>query len=419
MCEFDKVLILVSDSISLNQHMSVDDFKNIYMWEWSHRIIGRIIGMAFVLPSFYFLARGHVAKGTKWKIWAIALGIGFQGALGWFMVQSGLSAPDTHSSVEVKAPGHQSAHPYPLQDTTTEWHPRVSQFRLAAHLGTAFAVYLGMLHTGITILRDYRLANQQGKVSGWSMDVKGNLDRLMTTLSSPAVRRFRYASRSLFGLIFVTAMSGALVAGLDAGLVYSEFPFMGESLIPPVDELLDPKYTWGSHKLSQIPDEKLSARLVLGNVSQNPVTVQLVHRCLAITTFFGAVGLAFYSRRLSSKTILQSSQHIRSAVLPPNTHRLAMSVSVMAALQASLGISTLIYLVPIELASAHQAGSVALLSLITALLASLRSPRNAALLIKATSKSTTNVQGVVSKLSDAHQAHVIQRALKRVSLTSR
>lgn len=346
--------------------MSVDDFKSIYMWEWSHRIIGRLIGVAFLIPAAYFVARGYVAKGGRWKLMAIGAGIGFQGALGWFMVQSGLAAPSSTPPVIAQSHSNSTSALDPRMDgsvsmtdsprTSSDWHPRVSHFRLAAHLGTAFLVYIGMLHSGMAILRDNNIRYGTGKAAGWLMSVPGNALKLSTVLANSRVGRFRNVARAMTGLVFVTAMTGALVAGLDAGLVYSEFPFMGEGIAPPREELLDPKYALGSS----------SSELVLGNVSQNPVTVQFVHRCLAVTTWASVTGLAFYAGRLSST--LQ-----RAAIpLPTMIPRLAILASLTATMQATLGITTLIYLVPIELASAHQAGSVALLSVMTALLACLR-----------------------------------------------
>lgn len=389
----------------LNRHMTVEDFKKIYMWEWSHRIIGRFIGIAFLLPTFYFLARGKVAKGTKWKLMAIGLGIGFQGALGWFMVKSGLTAPESTPPViaqqhpnttvsagtkEVRLDGTVSQNSQ--SSTSSDWHPRVSHFRLAAHLGTAFLVYMGMVHTGMSILRDNKLVNGKGKAAGWMMNVGENVQKLVTAMQNPRINRFRNVSRGMLCLAFLTSMSGALVAGLDAGLVYNEFPYMGEGFVPPKEELLEQKYAWKNDK-----DE---AGLVIGNMTQNPVTVQLMHRTLAITTLISAIGLGFYARRLSRSMI---SSNVSKVSMPPAIPRVAYLVSLAAITQASLGISTLIYLVPIELASAHQAGSVALLTAITALLAVLRSPNKRIL------------QKLANQTSPIARQAIIARALQKVS----
>lgn len=389
----------------LNRHMTVDDFKSIYMWEWSHRILGRIIGVTFVLPALYFVARGRVSAGTRWKLLAIASGIGFQGALGWYMVKSGLAAPDesapalapSHPNTTVSGTGDKDvrldgvahAASQPSTSAGESWHPRVSHFRLAAHLGTAFLVYLGMLHTGISILRDHAVAMGTSRAGGWSMSVKDNAQRLVAALDDPRVRRFRGLSRAVAGLVFVTAMSGALVAGLDAGLVYSEFPYMGEGFVPPREELLDERYRRSSE-----------SNLVVANMTSNPVTVQLIHRCLAITTLCSVLALGWRSRRLSSSLLRLKTP------LPPMVPRMALLASLAAVTQASLGISTLIYLVPIELASLHQAGSVVLLSAMCALLASLRPPSRLALFAR---------QAFLrSPPSPARNAEIVSRALKRV-----
>jgi cytochrome c oxidase assembly protein subunit 15 len=396
--------------------MTVDDFKKIYMWEWSHRIIGRVIGVAFAVPAVYFLSRGYMARGNRWKLVAIGLGIGFQGALGWFMVQSGLKAPEqTPPAIAPQHPNSTastSVRDMPLDgavtnildgpSTSSEWHPRVSHFRLAAHLGTAFLVYLGMLHTGLAIVRDNRLVKGSGNAGGWSMSVPSNAAKLVTALTSDnRVARLRNVSRAMFVLTFATAMTGALVAGLDAGLVYSEFPYMGEGFIPPTDELLDERYA---------PNRKDRRQLIIGNATQNPVTVQLIHRCMAVTTLASAVGLAFYARRVSS-SMLRTAGRTQSGgiTLPPSVPRLATLVAAAAVGQATLGISTLIYLVPIELASAHQAGSVALLSAVVALLASLRRPNSRVLRLLTQKHAISS-----STAKEVHRQATVERALSRV-----
>lgn len=391
----------------LNRHMTVEDFKKIYMWEWSHRIIGRFIGVAFLLPTVYFIARGKVAKGTKWKLLAIALGIGFQGALGWFMVKSGLTAPEStppviaqqHPNTTVSAGAKEmrldgSVSQDSQSSASSDWHPRVSHFRLAAHLGTAFLVYMGMLHTGMSILRDNKLVNGKGKAAGWMMNVGENVQKLVSAMQNPRINRFRNVSRGMLCLAFITSMSGALVAGLDAGLVYNEFPYMGEGIVPPKEELLEQKYAWHGK------NDKDEAGLVFGNMTQNPVTVQLMHRTLAITTLISAIGLGFYARRVSRSMV---SSAVSKVSMPPAIPRVASLVSLAAITQASLGISTLIYLVPIELASAHQAGSVALLTAITALLAVLRSPNKRIL------------QKLANQSSPIARQAIIARALQKVA----
>lgn len=356
---------------SLNARMSLDDFKTIYMWEWSHRILGRVIGLAYILPSLYFIARGYVKPPFRSKLLLIGLGIGAQGAMGWYMVKSGLAAPTGTLEVAQDPDAHASGALAPPQ-TPASWTPRVSHFRLAAHLGLAFIVYAGMLRTGLSILREYNVAKNVGTASGLATG-PGVRERLISVLSRPEVVRYKRFAAAVTALVFVTAMSGALVAGLDAGLVYNEFPTMGDGRIaPPLDEMFDERYGRSNHSNGADGDTGRSS-FVIGNLTQNPVTVQFIHRCLAVTTFAHVVALSWKTRTLS-RALAKSA-----IVLPPAVPRLATASLAMATLQASLGITTLIYLVPIPLASAHQAGSVVLLSLMLALWGTLRVPSSGGL----------------------------------------
>lgn len=355
----------------LNSKMTMEDFKTIYMWEWSHRILGRLIGVAYVLPALYFVARGYVKAPYRSKLLLIGLGIGAQGAMGWYMVKSGLAAPEgTLHADPVEAEPQSGALAPPKSQTPASWTPRVSHFRLAAHLGLAFIVYAGMLRTGLSVLRDYNLAKNVGKASGLATGPAVR-ERLIAVLARPEVKRYRRFVASVTGLVFLTAMSGALVAGLDAGLVYNEFPTMGDGRVaPPLDEMFDERY---ARTAGPSPDGSKSGRpsFILHNLTQNPVTVQFVHRCLAITTFIHVVLVAYKAKKLN--LLLKTSSGGPTA-LPPAVPRLANLALLAGTMQASLGISTLIYMVPIELASAHQAGSVALLSVMVALWGTLRVP---------------------------------------------
>lgn len=250
------------------------------------------------------------------KVWGIAGLIGFQGFLGWWMVKSGLKD-------DLFAPGST---------------PRVSQYRLAAHLGTAFVVYLSMVWNGLTTLRDNRILQTL------------NSDETRATLkafTNPALRPFRRVTAALTVLVFATAMTGAFVAGLDAGLIYNEFPWMGAGLTPPKSELFDPFY-------SHVPadDSGKHSDLVWRNMCENPSLVQLDHRIMATTTFTAILGLMAWSRY---------SAALRHH-LPRPAKKAIHGVVGFASLQVLLGLTTLLYLVPTPLASAHQAGALALLT---------------------------------------------------------
>ncbi|EWC46412.1 hypothetical protein DRE_04355 [Drechslerella stenobrocha 248] len=290
----------------LNPTMTLSEYKFIYFMEWTHRLLGRVIGVSFVLPAIYFVARRKVSFSMSLKLAGIALGIGF----GWWMVKSGLRDD------LFKEPGS---------------HPRVSQYRLTAHLAAAFAVYSAMLYSGISILRENRLLK----------DPKKAVEELKKRRIGALVPlRIFVGFVSL--LVFTTAMSGALVAGLDAGLIYNEFPYMGDGFAPPKAELLDPFY-------SREPPPHND--LVWRNMLENPATVQLDHRVLATSSFLVILALWAYGRRLN-----------RKKVLTPDARRGVLGLVHLVSLQVALGISTLIYLVPHSLASLHQANSLALLT---------------------------------------------------------
>lgn len=293
----------------LNSRMTLEEFKSIYWMEWIHRLWGRFIGLSFVLPVAYFVARKQVSRPMAWRLLGIAGLIGFQGFIGWWMVKSGLKD-------DLFAPGS---------------HPRVSQYRLTAHLGAAFVCYLAMLWNGLDILRTNKILTSPAAAA----------DGILKTLKNQALRPFKRYVSLLAGLVFITAMSGGLVAGLDAGLIYNEFPFMGLGLTPPKSELWDKFY-------SRDPEGK---DLWWRNMLENPSLVQLDHRILATTTFTAVMALWAFSRTAAMQK-----------VLPAAAKRDVHGVVGFVWLQVILGISTLLYLVPTGLASAHQAGSLALLT---------------------------------------------------------
>lgn len=293
----------------LNPHMTLTEFKSIYYMEWIHRLWGRLVGISFLLPAAYFVARRKVSGPMALRLGGIAGLIGFQGFLGWWMVKSGLKD-------DLFAPGS---------------HPRVSQYRLTAHLGAAFLCYTAMLWNGLAILRTDKLLRDPAKGT-----------ETLSALRDPKLRIFRRSVAGLALLVFCTAMSGGLVAGLDAGLIYNEFPYMGLGLTPPKSELFSEFY---SHR-----EDK--SDIWWRNPLENPSLVQLDHRILATTTFSAVMALWAYS----------SYSPTMKKMLPAAAKRGVHGVVGFVFLQVVLGISTLIYLVPLPLASAHQAGSLALLT---------------------------------------------------------
>ncbi|KAG9219284.1 hypothetical protein CCMSSC00406_0001694 [Pleurotus cornucopiae] len=338
--EFDKYKLTPEFKL-LNHSISINDFKSIFYMEWGHRVLGRLIGITFVLPLAYFAIRKKISTKTTLRMTGLAVLIGAQGALGWYMVKSGLddSLMETPGAV-----------------------PRVSQYRLAAHLGLAVALYAGMFGTGMAAIKDWKFAHG----APWS-GLKSP-EAISKVLANPIVRRFKTQSWALAGLVFLTALSGAFVAGLDAGLLYNEFPLMGGRLAPPADELMSRAYAKNAD----------GSDLWWRNIFENPTTVQFDHRVLAITTYL-STGLLY----------AQTFKPALRAALPPLARMATGVMFAMANVQVLLGISTLLYLVPVPLAAAHQAGSVALLSAAIHLLVTLRRPGLAAQLLRRTRRKPT------------------------------
>ncbi|MGO1119869.1 COX15/CtaA family protein [Rhodovibrionaceae bacterium A322] len=177
----------------LNAGMSLAEFKEIFWWEWIHRLWGRMIGLAYALPFFWFLWRHSLPGPLKTKLWiALVLG-GLQGFMGWYMVASGFA------------------------DRT-----EVSQYRLVAHLGLALLIYGYLFWIALSLLLPDS-ARDDG----------------------PAAQKLRPWLLGLLALVILTIAWGGFVAGLNAGLVYNSFPLMDGDLIPADYSLLDS--WWRNH----------------------------------------------------------------------------------------------------------------------------------------------------------------------------
>jgi cytochrome c oxidase assembly protein subunit 15 len=266
--------------------MSLEEFKKIYWMEWIHRELGRTIGLVFGLPYLYYLLRGKLKGKLLFHCTGLLMLGAFQGFLGWYMVKSGLDHQKFEENNSV---------------------PRVSHYRLAIHLGTALMLYSFMYTIALKLINPTKLV--QYKISNINL-----LHKL---------------SHSTMALTFITALSGALVAGLDAGLIYNTFPLMGNQWIPEDLMILKPWYK---------------------NFFENDTTVQFDHRILGISTFL--LITTFYTIMLKNKKNLP--KHIQNG-----SHLLMFT----ALIQVSLGISTLISFVPIELAASHQAGALTLFTI--------------------------------------------------------
>jgi cytochrome c oxidase assembly protein subunit 15 len=260
----------------VNHDMSLDGFKVIFWWEWTHRLSGRLIGVAFLLPYAWFLARGQLRGALAGKVFGFFILGGLQGAMGWYMVQSGL-----------------------VDD------PHVSHYRLAAHLGLAFLIFGLMGWTGLGLLQP----------------------RSTVIAAPPAPTIFtRRLGLWLAALVFIMALSGALVAGIHAGLAYNTFPLMNGDFAPPEIFMVEPLWL---------------------NVFTNMATIQFDHRLIA----WALMGLIpWFSWRIWSET--------------PAARIAAAALTLWLAVQVGLGIATLLLQVPVTLGAAHQAGAMILFGLL-------------------------------------------------------
>ena len=292
----------------VNISMTLDEFKFIYWMEWAHRMWGRGLGVAFALPLTYFAVRGAMTQPLASRLALLFTMGGTQAFVGWWMVRSGLEEPASPHHV-----------------------PRVSPYRLAAHLTSAFAIYAVMVWT--------TLSTAFPKPLSMVMHENGSKSALQ------AMARLRGRVVPFAGLLSVTALSGAFVAGLDAGHAYNTFPLMGGKLIP--------EEYWGEDGLGN----KLSA---WRNAFENTASVQFHHRCLAITTLLGSMAVWKYGTGMSA--------------LPHNPRMLLHALAVGTGCQVALGITTLLTHVPVSLGSAHQAGALSLFTIALALIHSLRPP---------------------------------------------
>ncbi len=244
-----------------NSGMSLAEFKVIYWWEWSHRLLARATGAVFLVPFLIFLWRGWIPPNLRVRLWALFGAGAFLGAVGWWMVASGLAGRTS-----------------------------VSQYRLAFHLTLACAIYAAVLWT---------------------------VQQLVPRAPSGAPPRLRIAALVIAALMLGQIYLGALVAGLNAGLVYNTWPLIDGGFVPEASRLWFVTPAWR-------------------NLFENTLTVQFNHRMVAYALWLGAMFHLNDSWR--------ARRELRGAVI----------LAIMMTLQAVLGIVTLLQQVPITLALAHQ-----------------------------------------------------------------
>ena len=256
-----------------NAGMTLQEFKTIFWWEWIHRLWGRLIGLIFAVPLVFFWVKRALPQWLKKHLLIALLLGGLQGFMGWYMVASGFG------------------------DRTD-----VSQYRLAAHLSLALLI-LGYLYWLFLNLRFGRIGN---------IGIDSNSKAL---------------GLACLSMICLTVISGAFVAGLNAGMIYNTFPLMGGDFIP---------------------SDYFTESGFLVNSLENPAAVQWNHRLLAISTVL-VISLGFILHRGSGK---YPHKNLSWALLLAG-----------AWLQAGLGITALLLVVPIWAGALHQAGAILLLIL--------------------------------------------------------
>ena len=263
--EWKRVFELYMNSpeyIFKNNGMSLEEFKEIFFWEYFHRLWGRLIGIVFIIPMLFFIILKKIPKSILSKLFIILFLGGLQGFIGWWMVKSGL-----------------------VND------PSVSQYRLTIHLSNALLILSLLI---------------------WVyLEIKEGVSQIKPDFSF-----------FMFSILFITIIAGAFVAGMDAGLMYNEYPFMGDSLIPE---------NYGEYQLL--------------DPFENPASAQFHHRHLAL---FTTLCTLFYCY----KYYFESEDK--------KVKKLSLLISVVVCSQFTLGIITLINMVPVYLGAMHQTGAVIL-----------------------------------------------------------
>ena len=290
----------------LNAGMSLSEFKTIFWWEWSHRLLGRVIGAVYLLPFLFFLWRGMLGGELKRRLWLI-FGLGaLQGAVGWWMVASGLT-----QRVEV------------------------SQYRLATHLILALLIFAAIVWTLRRLTdRPQPTANVRLKRTSVALLIFAGIVWTLRRLAenrptATASSRLRITGTALLVLTFVQLYFGALVAGLRAGRVFNTWPEIDGAFIPSTARLFFEDPWWR-------------------NLFDNTLTVQFEHRMTAYALLALAVLHAIDAVAARAGTaVVRGAWWLVAAI----------------AVQATLGILTLLHQVPIDLALTHQAVAIVVLTL--------------------------------------------------------
>lgn len=263
-----------------NQWMELSDFKVIYWWEWGHRQLGRVIGVVWALGFGYFAIRRQIPTGWTLKLLFLGALGGAQGAIGWWMVSSGV--------------------------TQGEGTTDVASYRLATHLGLAFVIL--------------------GFISWYTMEMGRSARDLMQARRAKEAKQWGMAT-GFMHFAFLQILIGALVAGIDAGRSYTDWPLMGGQMFPASALTLEP---------------------VWRNFFESPGLVQFIHRVTGYVLAAFAIIVWLRGRK---------SSHA-------NTRFAFNAVLAAVALQIVIGIATVLYGAPVHIALVHQVMAVILWVLI-------------------------------------------------------
>ena len=275
--EFEKYRQLPEYQLQ-NEGMTLAEFRTIYWWEWGHRQLGRVTGLVWAVGFLFFLAARRIPAGWTGRLLLPGVLGGVQGAIGWWMVSSGLSGDALD----------------------------VASYRLALHLGLAFVI-LGII--------------------AWQVMLLGRSEAGLLQARRMRDARLLSAATGLMHLAFLQILLGALVAGIDAGRTFNDWPGMAGQFFPPAAFDLEPAWR---------------------NFMENAGLVQFMHRIAGYLLL--ALGIAFWLRARRS-----GNRATRGAFV---------AVLAMLVLQLLLGIVTVLYVAPLELAILHQLGAVLLFYLI-------------------------------------------------------
>jgi cytochrome c oxidase assembly protein subunit 15 len=260
---------LIPQYVIENRGMTLEGFKGIFWWEWSHRLLGRLLGVLFLVPFLWFAGVGAIRRADWARMLLLFLLGGLQGFIGWWMVSSGL-----------------------------EVRTSVSQYRLAIHLGTALLLLVAILWIALEYLK--------GSDSDSVSDGKGD-----------AKRAFAFA-----GLVYFQMLLGALVAGLHAGLIYNTWPDMNGRMLPEdpffgqpwwINFFENPGLAQFDHRIGAYLVAAFAAFIYLRGIKLSGAAKTSAKTVAVITTF--QIGLGITTLLLQAPELLAAAHQVTAACL--------------------------------------------------------------------------------------------------------